>query len=162
MPILHDPYADIDRLRWALTFLGLIAILLSYSFLIAKLPKFWKFRAFNSAEVFVLAFFISIPCQLIPVPFYTKDPHVKAANYRWPNGCEQKYYKWLAPISRACGAEYYEIKNYRDYGLFTNSKHIERGYFRVGNDALLIECFSGSFKPQACEVAEVKRNFFYQ
>lgn len=137
MPILHDPYADIDRIRWMVAFFALIALMMLYGYFIVRLPTTWKFRALRPGEILIVAFGFSIIFACLPLPFQTLQPFVKAPAYKWPVGCDQKIYRLFDPISRNCGDQRYAIKNYRDYGLKSHAgKTVETEYFRVGNDAI--------------------------
>lgn len=162
MSNLHDPYAARDSIQSGLVFLALVTLLLGYNFFITRVRKFWRLKAFNPLIVIAIAYFGMICSISIPTPFKTKEAYVKAQQFKWPKGCDQKYYAWLQPIPRECGIEKNEILNYRDYGLFTVSRSKERGYFRVGDDALLTECRSDPFGLKTCEVGERYRNFYHR
>jgi hypothetical protein len=103
--------------------------------------------------------------------YFTHRPlaqHVPAAPYVWPSGCEParashdtsspNYVRYYGPedeIPRAClNSEYYIA----DPGKFGLQRHygVGRNYYRIGPDAVNIDCFSDG----RCVVTNIERDVF--
>lgn len=163
MPILHDPYADIDRLRWVAAFLIIIGLLLGYNFLITHLSKVWRLKPIGSFGIFLIALFLSPLLKSVDLPARTLRSPVKAPAYVWPRGCDKRAYDLFEGIARNCGSEAYEIVNYRDYGLFSAAgKSAEAEYFRIDNDAVQMRCDAGVSLDPGCHIIWIRRGFYYQ
>jgi hypothetical protein len=157
MPTLHDPYADIDRLRWVAAFLIIIGLLLGYNFIIPHLSKVWRLKPIEFVRIFLVALFLSPLLKSVHLPARTLQSPVKSPAYVWPKGCVRRDYDLFDGISRNCGSKAYEIVNYRDYGLYSAAgKGAEVEYFRIDNDAVQMRCDSGLSLAPGCQVIWIR------
>jgi hypothetical protein len=105
---------------------------------------------------------ITIPLGLIAIIFmiFPKsppfvNPHIHAAPYVWPAGCEAKKYRELDDISEACQDSAYNIGNGLEYGWPQTSKRAE--YYRIGNDSVHIVCLPWKNR---CSVTRIINDVF--
>jgi len=114
--------------------------------------------------IFLPALVIAIPLQVVYDHSHPwgkfQNPHIKAAPYVWPSGCEQKHYvkgSGYGSISGSCATRRYYLGGGR---IRRRNKRLQRltpEFYRVGNDAVAIICnFS------QCAPHYVYYNVFYQ
>jgi hypothetical protein len=94
--------------------------------------------------------------------------HVPAEPYSWPSGCKPagaaydtgkpnlaRYYRVMGEIPKSCMDPEYYIADPGNYGL-KGLKGIGRNYYRVGPDAINIDCHSDGI----CVVVHIERDVF--
>jgi len=90
-----------------------------------------------------------------PTPFI--QPHIIAATFVWPTGCENKKYKTDDKISESCRVPSNIFPDAEKYN-FLRSKGLRRPpYYRLGNDAVQFGCLMGT-----CTVDDEVSDVFYQ
>jgi len=90
------------------------------------------------------------------IEYAFQNPHIQATPYIWPRGCAPRQYHDDDRISWSCVAESNRFDDAYKYGFVLG--HGSAGYYRVGNDAVLITC---GFRKD-CEAENVVENAYYQ
>jgi predicted amidophosphoribosyltransferase len=161
MHVLENPYAVSDALHLTFFLLFTAAIALLYNFTVRMFLKRYKLEQISNMGIVFASIMISYFSLIIYQNFHFGSSHIKAPAYVWPKGCEQRYYQAMDQISRTCGPDTYQIKNYRSLGLTDQSgRNIHTSYFRVNNDAIQIKCYDRL--ENDCVVVAIYRNVYHQ
>ena len=103
-------------------------------------PSRWKpyWPELSLAGLIVLATGVYAAVSLAEV---RRHPNlvVAAPAYVWQAGCPQRAYRFESRIPKRCRAGRYRLRNATELGLITHGRN--NHWYRVGDDALLLNCF---------------------